>query len=169
MGPGFESLEVHQRIKHIFCFASNHLRHTSVMQLTPNLLFVGRTRRMTQYTAFAVCSGSRVKIFCEDFEGSGSEWQSGGLSEPRKTERVVRARIESLEVHQRIKHIFYFYSTSDTSLTVIVCFANWLWKGYRAESVRWAFRFSTNWFVFPRLNAQYRPWRYARCGLCEDG
>ena len=48
------------------------------------------------------------------------------------------------------------FLTSDICLIVIVRFANWLWKGYRAESIRRLFRFSTDGYVFPRLNAQYR-------------
>ena len=42
MGPGFESLRVHHKKDFVFFI---------FMQLPLNLLFVGRTRQMTQYTA----------------------------------------------------------------------------------------------------------------------
>ena len=47
--------------------------------------------------------------------GSGVERTSGGRPRPRKTERVVRARIESLMVHQQKPHpnkgeVFVFLS-----------------------------------------------------------
>ena len=81
-------------------------------QLTLNLLFVGRTRRITQYTEeypiptilpfifrYAVGPGSKSKRI---LRGSGAERTSGGCSRPWKTERAVRARLESLKVHQKI-------------------------------------------------------------------
>ena len=69
-------------------------------QQTLYLLFVGRTRRMTQDAAFGGMQWVQGQNLGEILRGSGTERTSGGRSRPRKTERVVRARIESLEVHQ---------------------------------------------------------------------
>ena len=68
MGPGFESLKVHQGLNTFFITFSartpqRHQLNTQCLlrKLTVNLLFVGRTRQLTQYTAYAVCSGSQIR------------------------------------------------------------------------------------------------------------
>ena len=76
-------------------------------QQTLYLLFVGRTRRMTQYAAYGGMQWVQGQNLGEILRGSGTERTSGGRSRPRKTERVVRARIESLEVHQKILCFFF--------------------------------------------------------------
>ena len=56
---------------------------------------------------------------------------------------------------------------SDISLKVIVCYANWLWKGYRAVELDIFSSCNADLTVFPRLNAQYRK-RYTWCHRFES-
>ena len=140
MGPGFESLKVHQgpftdlfsfhitlygvsyTFLHLLVLVLSVVLSSDCSQLTLNLLFVGRTRRITQYTEdypiltvlpfffrYAVGPGSKSKRI---LRGSGAERTSGGCSRPRKTERAVRARLESLKVHQGpFTDLFSFHIT----------------------------------------------------------
>ena len=63
---------------------------------------------MTQDAAFGGMQWVQGQNLGEILRGSGTERTSGGRSRPRKTERVVRARIESLEVHQKGYMVFCF-------------------------------------------------------------